>query len=144
MVVASTVLPGNSLRCFLLGSHRLSFTAADYHRCQHLLPTSNKNAHDEHLCAATTEGNSPLENNSIKGRCAKCSESNAVARYSAELDAPCLLSSCPYISMVGVQKKSHLPSVQWNGQYRAVSVPFPFNFCAVAVLVRFQTVAVLS
>ena len=38
----------------------------------------------------------------------------------------------------------HLPSVQRDGQYRAVSVPFPFNFCAVALLVRFQTVPVLS
>ena len=42
-----------------------------------------------HLRATTTEGNYPLENNSIKERCANCSESNAVARYSAELDAPC-------------------------------------------------------
>ena len=39
--------------------------------------------------AATTEGNSPLEINSIKGRCDNRSMSNAVARYSAELDAPC-------------------------------------------------------
>ena len=45
---------------------------------------------------------------------------------------------------VGVKKSSHLPSVQWNGQYRAVSIPFPFNFRAVAVLVRFQTVPDLS
>ena len=38
------------------------------------------------------------------------------------------------------QKSSHLPSVQRDGQYRAISVPFPFNFRAVAVLVHFQTV----
>ena len=95
-VSTRSLLLGNSSRCFLLGSHRLSFTAADYHRCRHLHPTSNENAHDEHLRAATTEGNSPLENNSIKGRCANCSESNAAACYSAELDAPCLMSSCLY------------------------------------------------
>ena len=71
-------LLGNSSRCFLLGSHLLSFTAADYHRCWHLHPTSNENAHDKHLRAATTEGNSPLENNSIKGRCDNSSMSNAV------------------------------------------------------------------
>ena len=72
------LLLANSSRCFLLGSHLLSFTAADYHRCRHLHPTSNEIAHDGHLRAATTEGNSPLENNSIKGRCANCSESNDV------------------------------------------------------------------
>ena len=72
-----------------MGSNRLSFTAADYHRYRHLRPTSNENANDKHLRVETTEGNSPLENNSIKGRCANCSESNAVARYSAELDAHC-------------------------------------------------------
>ena len=48
------------------------------------------------------------------------------------------------IHTVGVKKSSHLPSVQWDGQYRAVSVPFPFNFRAVAVLVRLQTVPILS
>ena len=41
-------------------------------------------------------------------------------------------------------KSSHLPSVQRDGQSRSVPVPFPFNFRAVAVLVRFQTVPVLS
>ena len=46
--------------------------------------------------------------------------------------------------MVGVKKSSHLPFVQRDRQYRVVSVPFPFNFRAVAVLVRFQTVPVLS
>ena len=43
-----------------------------------------------------------------------------------------------------MSKKSYLPSVQRDGQYRAAPVPFPFNFRAVAVLVRFQTVPVLS
>ena len=41
------------------------------------------------------------------------------------------------------QKSSRLPSVQWNGQYRAISVPFPFIFRAFAVLVHLQTVLVL-
>ena len=41
------------------------------------------------------------------------------------------------------QKSSHLPSVQRDGQYRAISVPFPFNFRVFAVFVRFQTVLVL-
>ena len=41
------------------------------------------------------------------------------------------------------QKSFHLPSVQRDGQYRAISVPFPFNFRAFAVLVHFQTVLVL-
>ena len=41
------------------------------------------------------------------------------------------------------QKNAHLPSVQWDGQYRAISVPFPFNFGVVAVVVHFQTVPVL-
>ena len=41
------------------------------------------------------------------------------------------------------QKSSYLPSVQWDGQYRAISVPFPFNFRVVAVLVHFQTFPVL-
>ena len=41
------------------------------------------------------------------------------------------------------QKSSHLPSVQRNGQYRAIPVPFPFNFIAFAVLVHFQIVLVL-
>ena len=36
--------------------------------------------------------------------------------------------------MVGVKKSSHLPSVQRDGQYRAIPVPF-----LVALLVRFQT-----
>ena len=50
-----------------------------------------------------------------------------------------------YVYKYGRRKKSsHLPFVQQDGQYRAISVPFPFNFCAVAVLVRFQTVPVLS
>ena len=40
-------------------------------------------------------------------------------------------------------KNLHLPSVQRDGQYRAISVPFPFNFGVVAVLVHFQTVPVL-
>ena len=31
-----------------------------------------------------------------------------------------------------------------HGQYRAIPVPFPFNFRAVGVLVCFQTVPVLS
>ena len=42
---------------------------------------------DEHLCAATTEGNSPLENNSIKGWCDNRLKSNTIACYSAELDS---------------------------------------------------------
>ena len=57
------------------------------------------------------------------------------------------LERIPYmvlVRMVGVKKSSHLPSVQRDRQYRAVSVPFPFNFHAVAVIVRFQTVPVLS
>ena len=41
------------------------------------------------------------------------------------------------------QKSSHLPSVQRDGQYRAISLPFPFNFPAFAFLVHFQTVLVL-
>ena len=41
------------------------------------------------------------------------------------------------------QKISHLLSVQRDGQYRAISVPFPFNFRAFAILVHFQTVLVL-
>ena len=41
------------------------------------------------------------------------------------------------------QKSSGLPSVQRDGQYRAISVPFPFNFRVFAVLVHFQTVLVL-
>ena len=41
------------------------------------------------------------------------------------------------------QKSSHLSSVQRDGQYRAISLPFPFNFRAFAVLVHFQTVLVL-
>ena len=45
---------------------------------------------------------------------------------------------------VGVKKSSHLPSVQRDRQYHAVSAPFPFNFRAVAVLVRFQTIPILS
>ena len=48
-----------------------------------------------------------------------------------------------YIYTVGVKKKgSLLLSVQWDGQYRSVPVPFPFNYHAVAILVRFQTVPV--
>ena len=43
----------------------------------------------------------------------------------------------------GVKKSSHLPSVQWDGQYGAISVLFPFNFGVVTVLVHFQTVPVL-
>ena len=42
-----------------------------------------------------------------------------------------------------MSKSSHLTSVQRDGQYRAISVPFPFNFRVVAVLVHFQTVPVL-
>ena len=41
------------------------------------------------------------------------------------------------------QKNSHFPSVQREGQYRAISIPFPFNFGVVTVLVHFQTVPVL-
>ena len=44
---------------------------------------------------------------------------------------------------VWCQKNSHLPSVQRYGQYRAISVLFPFNLGVVAVLVHFQTVTVL-
>ena len=36
------------------------------------------------------------------------------------------------------QKSPHLPSVQRDGQYRAVSVPFPFNFRAVPFLSVFK------
>ena len=43
---------------------------------------------------------------------------------------------------VGVKKSSHLPSVQRDGQY--CHIPFLFNYRAVAVLVHFQTVPVLS
>ena len=42
-----------------------------------------------------------------------------------------------------MSKSSHLTSVQRDGQYRAISVPFPFNFRVVAVLFHFQTVPVL-
>ena len=49
-----------------------------------------------------------------------------------------------FIHTVGIKKSSHLPSVQRDGQYRAIPVPFPFNFRVVAVLFRFQTVPVLS
>ena len=45
---------------------------------------------------------------------------------------------------IGVKKSSHLPSLQRNWQYRSISVLFPFNFRAVAILVRFQTVPILS
>ena len=45
--------------------------------------------------------------------------------------------------MVGVKKCFNLPSVQRDGQYRAIPVPFTFNFHAVDVLVRFQNVPVL-
>ena len=38
----------------------------------------------------------PLEDRSIKGRCYNRSDSNAVLPYSAELDAPSLMSSCYY------------------------------------------------
>ena len=41
------------------------------------------------------------------------------------------------------QKCFNLPSVQQDGQYRAIPVLFPFNFRAVGVLVHFQTVPVL-
>ena len=47
-----------------------------------------------------------------------------------------------HVRMVGIKKSSHLPSVQRDGQYRAV--PFLFIFRAVTVLVRLQTVPVLS
>ena len=40
--------------------------------------------------------------------------------------------------------RHHLPSGQRDGQFRAISVPFLFNFFAVAVLRRFQTVSILS
>ena len=46
--------------------------------------------------------------------------------------------------MVGVKKSSHLLSGQRDGQYRAIIVPFLFNFRAVAVLGRFQTIPILS
>ena len=48
--------------------------------------------------------------------------------------------------MYGRRQKNFfiLSSVQREGQYRAIPVPFPFNFRAVGVLVRFQTVPVLS
>ena len=54
----------------------------------------------------------------------------------------CILSVIKLCTVV-VKKSSHLPSVQRDGQYRANSVPFPFNFHVVAVLVHFQTVPVL-
>ena len=41
------------------------------------------------------------------------------------------------------KKRSHLPSVQRDGKYCAISVPFPFNFRAFAVLVHFQNVLIL-
>ena len=41
------------------------------------------------------------------------------------------------------QKCSRLPSIQRDGHNRAISVLFPFNFRAFAVLVHFQTVLVL-
>ena len=87
------LLLGINSTYFLLGSHSLSITATDHRRCWHLHvhPTSNENAYDEQHHAAATEGNFPLENNSIKGRCDNRSMSNTVACYSAELDTPC----CP-------------------------------------------------
>ena len=42
------------------------------------------------------------------------------------------------------QKSYHLPCGQWDTHYRVISVPFLFNFRAVAVLSRFQTVPNLS
>ena len=41
----------------------------------------------------------------------------------------CSRISIAMIHMVGGKKNSHLPSVQWDRQYRAVPVPFPFNYC---------------
>ena len=41
------------------------------------------------------------------------------------------------------QKSSHSPSGQRDGEYGAISIPFPFNFRVVAVLVPFKTVSVL-
>ena len=41
------------------------------------------------------------------------------------------------------QKKFPFTVRTTDGQYRAISVPFPFNFRAVAVLVNFQTVLIL-
>ena len=35
-------------------------------------------------------------------------------------------------------KSFNLVPVQWNGQFCAVLVPFPFNFCAVYALIRFD------
>ena len=55
----------------------------------------------------------------------------------------CCILSVIKLCTVGVKKSSLLTSVQRDGQYRAISVPFPFNFRVVAVLVHFQTVPVL-
>ena len=54
-----------------------------------------------------------------------------------------LYTFCNKMMYVWRQKSSHLPSVQRDGQYRTISVPFPFNIRAFAVLVHFQTVLVL-
>ena len=43
---------------------------------------------------------------------------------------------------VWCHKNSHLPSVQRDVQYRAISFPFPFNF-VVTVFVHIQSVPVL-
>ena len=56
----------------------------------------------------------------------------------------CFILSVIKLCTVGVKKSSHLSSGQRDGQYHAISVPFLFNFRAVAVLGRFQTVSVLS
>ena len=55
----------------------------------------------------------------------------------------CCILSVIKLCTVGVKKSSLLTSVQRDGQYRAISVLFPFNFRVVAVLVHFQTVPVL-
>ena len=47
-----------------------------------------------------------------------------------------LYTFCNKMMYVWRQKSSHLPSVQRDGQYRAISIPFPFSFRAFAVLVH--------
>ena len=50
------------------------------------------------------------------------------------------MHKCIYVHTVGVQKVPIYSPYNETG----ITVPFPFNFRAVAVFVRFQTVSVLS
>ena len=53
-----------------------------------------------------------------------------------------LYTFCNILKYVWRQKSSYLLSVQRDGQYRAISDLFLFNFHAFAVLVHFQTVLI--